>query len=201
MYGSVLSQLNRRANTPGHCRAFGAIQKLGGKTIVPGIGLFTKIHARRLNSTVFENVIRYSNDTIYSALTRKVMKKRITNNRDRLEQEVVEWLIYLTSGEAMPNDFAEFAQWQKRSPAHTEAYRKISGLWDNLDKPLLAWRDQTDISIQPQSYNVQQSAAESFGIQKQSLLKRISGFVVTAVLLTVLFTSLFSDYLISMEAD
>ncbi|MBK8816150.1 MAG: FecR family protein [Methylococcaceae bacterium] len=129
------------------------------------------------------------------------MKKLITNNRDRLEQEVVEWLIYLTSGEAMPNDFAEFAQWQKRSPAHKEAYRKISGLWDNLDKPLLAWRDQTDISIQPQSYYVQQSAAASIGIQKQSPLKKISGFIVTAVLLTVLFTSLFPDYLISTQAD
>jgi ferric-dicitrate binding protein FerR (iron transport regulator) len=76
-----------------------------------------------------------------------LMKKFSAKHHDQLEQEVVNCLIRLTSGEAMSEDFAELATWQARSPAHSLAYHKVSALWEHLDKPLIEWHQKQNVSI------------------------------------------------------
>jgi transmembrane sensor len=131
------------------------------------------------------------------------MKKLKTQNRDRLEQETTEWLVRLTSGEATPADFADFAQWQQRSPAHQHAYQKIAALWEGLEKPLLAWNQQQNpLAIQAEAIENSDNLNEEYADHKASAenvwLKPLS---MAALLVIIMAFSLFPDYLHHPLAD
>lgn len=127
------------------------------------------------------------------------MKKLITANRDRLEKEAVDWFVRLTSGEAASDDFVEFANWRGRSPAHDQAYEKISKLWEHLDAPLMAWHEQIQSKAEESTLNkgneVTQTAPK-LGLNKV-WPKR---FLAAAIVAWVTF-SWFPDYLSYPLAD
>jgi transmembrane sensor len=126
------------------------------------------------------------------------MKKLITPNRDRLEREVINWLIRLTSGEATPDDFTELAKWRGRSPAHNHAYQKISALWDQLDKPLLAWHQQ---SLLTENSLPEQCIERPQIVKRPSEKKRLKGLLAAAIFATLILVGLFPDYVIHPFAD
>ncbi len=121
------------------------------------------------------------------------MKKLISHNRDRLEQEAVDWLVKLTSGDADPDDFAEFAQWRQRSPAHKQAYQKIAGLWDSLDKPLLVWQ-QGQAEAEDRVAGQQKITFEDVAPQKNFLRASFRAFAIAAGFAILATINLFPDY-------
>ncbi|ESS71952.1 anti-FecI sigma factor, FecR [Methyloglobulus morosus KoM1] len=127
------------------------------------------------------------------------MKKLITANRDRLEQEAVDWLARLTSGEAVADDFVECANWRNRSHAHNQAYQKINTLWDQLDAPLLVWHEQTLSGTEEPALNQGNQATQSAPKRRLSKVwpKR---FLAAAIVAWVTF-SWFPDYLSYPLAD
>ncbi|MEQ1560994.1 MAG: FecR family protein [Methyloglobulus sp.] len=116
------------------------------------------------------------------------MKKLNSPHHDRLEQEAVDWLILLTSGEATPENFTELANWRNRSPAHDHVYLKVSILWEKLDKPLLAWREQQEASTDKLT-------------TKKYPLSQVSGGLLIAAMIAFVVINLFPDYLNFPMAD
>lgn len=127
------------------------------------------------------------------------MKKLITPNRDRLEREVINWLVRLTSGEATPDDFIELAKWRERSPAHNHAYQKISALWDQLDKPLLAWHQQALLT--ENSLTQEECTEHPQIITRRYEKKGRKGLLAAAVFATLMLVGLFQDYVTHPFAD
>lgn len=127
------------------------------------------------------------------------MKKLITANRDRLEEEAVDWLVRLTSGEADPDDFVEFANWRVRSPAHNQAYEKISKLWKHLDAPLMVWHEQMQSLAEESALNKGNQATQT---APKLRLNKVwpKRFLATAIVAWVTF-SWFPDYLSYPLAD
>lgn len=50
----------------------------------------------------------------------------------RVESEAWEWVMSFASGTARPDDLAALRQWSARSPAHREAFDRISRTWRGL---------------------------------------------------------------------
>lgn len=128
------------------------------------------------------------------------MKKLESPHHNQLEQEAVEWLIRLTSGDATPENFTEFANWRNRSPAHNHAYRKISALWDKLDKPILAWREQQEAlgeNLLPPL--IEKPAVELTAIKYP--VNRLSGGLLITAMLAFVVINLFPDYINFPFAD
>lgn len=130
------------------------------------------------------------------------MTKLKPEHQDRLEQETIEWLVRLNSGEAKPEDYAEFAKWRQRSPAHQEAYLKISGLWESLEQPLLTWQTQQMSTVHTKDDDhdsVLPNATKASQHNKTSRRYKPLAFAVICVLVFSL--SLFPDYLRHPFAD
>jgi len=58
----------------------------------------------------------------------------------RAEQEAIEWVVRMTSGEATQDDRAAFAQWRCRSPEHEAAAAMARKLWLGVGQALPARR-------------------------------------------------------------
>jgi transmembrane sensor len=124
------------------------------------------------------------------------MKKLASPHLDRLEQEATDWLILLTSGEATPENFIEFANWRNRSPAHNHAYLKISALWEKLDKPLLAWREQQATSSENKKLQQSELTAVEMAVKKYPLIRARGGVLMAmAAMVAFVVINLFPDYL------
>jgi len=57
----------------------------------------------------------------------------IDDERERLEQEAVAWLVRLTSGTATESDRREAATWRQLSPAHAQAFHNVERLWAGIE--------------------------------------------------------------------
>jgi transmembrane sensor len=51
-----------------------------------------------------------------------------------LEREAYEWMRRFASGTAQPADLAALRRWSARSPAHREAFDRLSRTWQQLDR-------------------------------------------------------------------
>ncbi len=144
-------------------------------------------------------VIRYSK--VYARFEKHLpMKKLDSPHHDRLEQEAVDWLILLTSGEATPENFTELANWRNRSPAHDHVYLKVSILWERLDKPLLAWREQQETVGENLLPPLIEKPAIKFAAKKYPI-KRVSTGLLVAAMIAFVAINLFPDYLNFPLAD
>jgi transmembrane sensor len=50
-----------------------------------------------------------------------------------VEAEAAEWVIRFDGGDATPEDYTKFQEWQAKSPQHREAAARLTRLWADLD--------------------------------------------------------------------
>jgi transmembrane sensor len=53
-------------------------------------------------------------------------------DHERIEREALDWLVRFTSGEATPTDLRAGKAWCARDPAHAEAFKRVSRMWETL---------------------------------------------------------------------
>lgn len=51
---------------------------------------------------------------------------------ERIEREALDWLVRFTSGEATPEDLRAGKLWCDRDPAHADAFRRATRMWETL---------------------------------------------------------------------
>lgn len=129
------------------------------------------------------------------------MKQFDPPHHDQLEQEAVVWLIRLTSGDETAEDFTQFGLWRNRSPAHNQAYLKIAKLWEILDAPLLAWRQQMQAADTVKVDLAEQLAYPVKPVPKTIARSRFISGVIAASLLVVTTLGLFPDVWLYPWAD
>lgn len=54
------------------------------------------------------------------------------HNQAKLDDEAIDWLVLLQSGEATESDRADFARWRQQSAAHEAAAHEAEEMWDEL---------------------------------------------------------------------
>ncbi len=107
--------------------------------------------------------------------------------REQIRQEAVAWHVRLTSGAVAPDVAIEFEDWRRQSPEHSQAYRDIANLWQQLPAPLLADRQRR-----------RELAAKR---RRSQLRQRGLRFAAAASLVLAVVTGFYPDYLTHPLAD
>lgn len=68
-------------------------------------------------------------------------------DRAMLEREAIAWLTRVTDEGAADEDLAAFRHWQSQSPAHAEAYAKVSHLWQVMPSAIESLVQDGSVSI------------------------------------------------------
>jgi transmembrane sensor len=128
------------------------------------------------------------------------MKKLKHQNRDRLEREAVTWHVRLSSGELTADDEVLFEEWRTRSPAHDQAYQKISKLWGQLGAPLLAHYQQHG-RIEGDYIHKQPSTLVETPNKPACNHYWAKGLAIAASFMLLMSYSLYPDYFLNPWAD
>ena len=60
------------------------------------------------------------------------MARLVQDASERIEREALDWLVRFTSGEATPEDLRAGKVWCDRDPAHADAFRRATRMWETL---------------------------------------------------------------------
>ncbi|MDD5114067.1 MAG: FecR family protein [Methylobacter sp.] len=117
----------------------------------------------------------------------------------RLEQTAIAWHTRLTSGEVSTDERAEFDRWLQQNPAHQQAYRQIEKLWQLLDAPLQA--DRQNRLAKQVNATVQTSKQPACLTTPLRQHRWGVGLAIAASLLLAVTFTFFPDYLNHPGAD